>query len=520
MTKNKQKNMPGLLVILLGVLLLFQLIMIGYCNFALSRNYLDCDFSMLYVHAVEMWRNKTFLIPDWSYITTLELDCPLLLAVPLFGLVGDIFVAYAIANLIFVLLLIWTIFRLFEGEEVSYPLLACVLILIPYGIGQLHYMNMLFFNGSQYIIKVMLPLMLVALLLKPYERSRKGKMYHFKQLSFMVIFFLLVFITGFSSGVYVAATGLFPVIVGGFLWKLYNGRKVPLSFYVYSGVTGACTVLGMVLNAVCDINSKGNSMALCDVFGQLQDNISSCLIGIFELFGGAAYSNVEVMSYDGLYILSRMFFVFGILGCGIFVWRKLTRREADELSSVLLAIFVWNTFILCICNVRYGSPSFEYRYHLMGMIPMLCIAVKVMLDWKKKCQLKTQYIGVAVGLAVVLVLNLTSYKTVFGAEKDCSELEAVCEYAKEVGAEYVYYLADSSSAEISRLLDYENEDTTYLTVMWDGTSVAYDYYGEYVGTPAYVEDALIIAEDLGKTVELFGRKYNLCENFGSRYVYR
>lgn len=517
MKNLKQKILDKPVISILCTVLFVQLIMIAYCNFTVSRDNIDCDSAKLYVHAIEMWRNKTFLIPDWSYITTLELDCSLLLAVPLFGLLGDIYTAFSISNLIFLVLLIWVIFRLFSNKDASYPLLASILICIPYGIGQLDYMNMLFFNGSQYMIKVMLPLMLMVLLLNPYDIKSKDRGYHIKELVFMAIYFLLLFVTGFSSGAYVAVTGLFPVIVGSFLWRLYNREKVTWSFWLYSGLSGGVTLAGLVLNAVCEINSKGNSMALCDVYGQLQDNISSCLIGIFEVFGGAAYANVEVLSYAGLNILARMFFVFLILGCAYFVWRKIVNRKAVGRPAVLLAIFLWNTFILSICNVRYGAPTFEYRYHLMGALPLLCITAEVMLDWYNSCEKKTKLFGVLAALAVLLVLNATSYRAVFQSKKDYSHLQEICDFANENGVDYVYFF-DSESAEICRLLDYEGAN--YLTAMVAGWTVVYDYYEKYVEAPVILGNEMLVWESEEETVEMFGRTYVRYAAIGGRGIYR
>lgn len=512
---EKYKRQP--LLVICGIILVVQFIFIGYYNLTLGRESLDPDMAKLYVHAVEMWKNKAILVPGWSYITTLELDCSLLLAVPLFGLIGDIYTAYGIANIIFLLLFMWTIFKLFSKENVLYPVVALIFILIPYRHGSLDYMNMLFFNGSQYNIKVMLPLMLLGLLRE--DNNNKNTFQYWEKIIFSGIFFLLTLITAFSSGIYVVATGLFPVIAGLFLWKKFNNESIKMSYYIYSFITAIMTIFGMILNYIFEINSKGNSMVLCNVMGQLQENISSCLIGIFELFGAAAYSEIKVMSSEGIDILIRLFFVFAIFVCGYISFRKIKERQADELSAGLLAIFIWNTFVLLICDTKYGAATYEYRYHLMGMLPMLCLMAIVLVDVLKRLKGKEKYIATMLAVAVVLVLNYTSYKSL--GPRLYPYMDMVCEYAREVNTSYVCFAdGDSMNAEICRLLDYENEDTVYLTVKKNGALIVYDYYEKYIGREFVLENAIVLSDEQLEYVEVLGKIYQYCGEIGNKFVYQ
>ena len=101
MTDEKKRSMNNGLTIVLAVFLAVQCILTVFANLVLITENIDCDIAKLYVHAVEMWRNGRILIPGWSYLTTLELDCPLLFAVPLYGLTGNIFLSFGISNIIF-----------------------------------------------------------------------------------------------------------------------------------------------------------------------------------------------------------------------------------------------------------------------------------------------------------------------------------------------------------------------------------------------------------------------------------
>ena len=52
------------------------------------------DAGKAYTHMMAMWDSGTLLVPDWKYITTMELDCTTLLALPVYGLTGNPILAY------------------------------------------------------------------------------------------------------------------------------------------------------------------------------------------------------------------------------------------------------------------------------------------------------------------------------------------------------------------------------------------------------------------------------------------
>ncbi len=77
--QNRKRN--GLLYICI-LFLFIQCLFLIYFNLTRDIHTIDRDSAEVFVHAMEMWRNKKVLIPDWTYTTTLEWDCSLLLAVP------------------------------------------------------------------------------------------------------------------------------------------------------------------------------------------------------------------------------------------------------------------------------------------------------------------------------------------------------------------------------------------------------------------------------------------------------
>ena len=66
---------------------------------------IDNDAAKVYTHMMAIWESGTFLVPDWRYITTMELDCTTLLALPFYGLTHNPVLAFWCGN--GVLLVLW-----------------------------------------------------------------------------------------------------------------------------------------------------------------------------------------------------------------------------------------------------------------------------------------------------------------------------------------------------------------------------------------------------------------------------
>lgn len=501
--------------ILLAFLVL-QVCLIAYTNFTRMESNIDCDSAKLFVHAIEMWRNGTIIIPAWTGVSTLELDCSTLLALPIYGLTKNIYFSYAVANIAFLTILISVIFYLFDRENtLLYPLLSAILVSIPYQMGMLEYFNMLYFNGSQYIIKVTIPILFLALLLHA-DALKENKKNKIKFIVFSVIGGILLFVSALSSGVYIFLCGILPIMAGSMLWRLFKNQKIKWTYISTIAVTIIVFGSGYICNHLFHISEKGSSMQFV-VYGDLIDNILRCVIAVFEVFGGVAYYEINILSFEGLSILARIVLVIALLVC-IFTVKI---KEAKEIQVGLLLIFIWNTFILCVCNTIYGFVTFEYRYHLIGMIPVLCLSSKVFLDWIKGLRPSLQKaIGVS-GILFITVLMITSYKAILTKEDPNVECREICNYAEEQGIDYVYFLYESQAPEICRLIDHEN--ALYFQLMNEGNIYVFDYYEKYDQHPMIAENFIVICDndihDFGDNMEIFGYKFGRSRIIGTKSVY-
>lgn len=500
---NKDRKQEDIICLICVVVLIVQCILIAVCNLTLGERNIDCDSAKLYTHAIEMVRNRSYIIPEWNIITTLELDCSLLFAVPIFALSKNIYISFGIANLIMIAILIGTLFYLFKNKNKLHPLLCAIFILIPYRIGQLDYFNMMFFNGSQYIIKVLIPLLLIAILIQTKEKGKD----RVANVLFGIIYSVFLFISCMSSGVYVPAVGIFPVFAGFILYHMLNREMLSFNFWKWGIGSGILVLSGLVANSKFALGAKGNSMTLCSV-KELYQNIAACFWGMFELFGGVAYENIPVMSFEGIKVLLHMAFVILLLFAGIVAVNKVIRKEASLETTLLITVFLWNFFILCVCKTKYGAGTFEYRYHLIGMIPLICIGVITVIEWFEKETKYWKYGIFSILMMMIITLHMTSYKQVFEQDLSSPWQQQVCDWCKERGYDRVYFYNNSTDSEILRLMDYKNDNTIYLTVNDEGKVLSFDYYSKYFCTPMEEQNSVIfVANGEDEYFELAGKKY-------------
>ncbi len=507
-----------------GVILVVQFLLVAFCNLTLLDSQIDCDVAKMFAHIREMWNQKQIFLEGWSYITTVEFDCGSLLAFPLYGLTGNILLAYGLANILLTALYLWVIFYLFRGQKWLYPILSSNLILIPYAVGMLDYFNMMFFNGAQYIMKTMLPLMLLGILMAV-ERAKKedGKMHlSVETMFFMVVFAALFFLTSLSSGVYVMACGIFPVLAAYVLYHFSTWKKIPGIVYGLGALIVVCFLTGYYANTVIMSGARGNAMVLSPS-SYMPTGIMTTIVAMFELFGGLKNTlDLAVLSVDGILTLAKFALVLGFLACGICACRWVLRKKADLRSIVLIAMFLWNLFVLLVTYTRAGSATYEYRYHLIGMIPLVCVSVIVLLHYLEQLNPGQRRLIVTAGVLFLAVLIGGSFYRVFTVGEKNPQLKELCAYVEEQNMDwdYIYMYDASNDSDICRLLD---EDNLYLCVTPAGCTWVYDYYEKYVQGPIYSDNAIMVVDEaryqLGDRFELFGHTFVRFEVVAGRSLY-
>ena len=507
------------MTVILGCILLVQILMIAVCNIKLIDNNIDCDNAKLFVHIREMWEQKTWFIPNWVYMTTLEIDCSGLLALPLYGLTGNICLAFGVANMILLGIFIAVVFYLFWEKPLVYPVLAMNFICIPYSLGMLDYFNMLFFAGAQYIIKVLVPLLLIAILVHQEKNSSVDKKV---RITVFLLFGFLLFITSLSSGVYVFAVGVLPVLLVYGLYKLIRYEKIMIGVWIQIDITVILAAIGICLNGLLMGGAKGNDMTLISV-DQFWDNALSCILGIFELFGGiSSEADVPVISLQGISVLAKACLVLVYFACAVVACRKQIKKQGSVRVLLLGAVFVWILCILMITKTSYGAATYEYRYHLLGMIPVICITSEILLERFSELRKWQKLIMGAVGVTALLIVNGCAFEVALNTEDKQAGLRAVCDYSEDLDVEYVYLFLDTSAAEICRCIG--DSEMEYLCMTGEGKTSVYDYYGEYEGGNVHTESAIVVVDDavfnLGDYFEQGGYRFQRFATVAGRSLYQ
>ena len=440
---------------------------------------IDDDAGKVYTHMMAIWESGTLAVPDWRYITTMELDCTTLLALPFYGLTGNPTLAFWCGNVI--LLGLWAallallVRRL--GGSWARGGLAVLAVLLPYEFCAVGYWNMLFLNASQYAFKVMLPLLLVALLLAP-DRPRR------RDWVLLAVYLGGVFLTGLSSGVYVAACGLAPVLVLA-VWEWLHGRISATPYrLVCAGGSVVLTLAGMTLQSRLGIVTNATSMTF-NTLDTLRDNAVNCVIAFFRLFGLVPGAPVTVFSPQGISLLVRLAAVGGALAvCLWFTVRALGGKLPPALrpGRYLAAIFWWNLGVLLLTNTRYGDPYFEYRYHLMGAVPVLvlaALAAPALAVRPVRLHRAAVAGGTVLMVALALVVNRDGVKAIwqedgtFGVNGPERE---ICGIVNALDVEDVIITAGSGTTEICGALDptrryitlNSTEEGNMALLTWDG----------------------------------------------------
>ncbi len=165
------------------------------------------------------------------------------------------------------------------------------------------------------------------------------------------------------------------------------------------------------------IESVGSQMMLTKA-KHFPSVIAKCLTGIFQLFGGIPdYEDIPVTQTYGMMYLFRFFLAAVILASWIYLLKHLKENEKyKELVGMITCIFAVNLIVLIFANVNYATKTFEYRYHLISMIPMILLTSIAASDlWEKRKTLRADHCS-GYDRSFLLFVNVYDYKNYM---RDC-----------------------------------------------------------------------------------------------------
>lgn len=446
------------IVIQIGALAVFNLTRLPY-----ESNY---DSSCAYAQIVEMWRQKRILLKDWAYQTTLGIDSPVLLGALFYGITKNAFTAFGLANIVTVIVYACLFYDILKQADVkkNMRLLAVLFLLTPYSTGQLGYMPMLFTSAGSYAYKLLVPLLLIDILV----RMHKGQ--EIKKYWYLILFAtFFVFDTAVSSGEYILLCAVLPligyeilhVLIGNDIKQIFNKR---LGFLI---LESAIYVVGIKVGRRTGIIESVGSQMMLTKAKHFPSVIAKCLTGIFQLFGGIPdYEDIPVTQTYGMMYLFRFFLAVVILASWIYLLKHLKENEKyKELVGMITCIFAVNLIVLIFANVNYATKTFEYRYHLISMIPMILLTSIAASDLWEKRKLLEQTI-VLVTIVLLLFVNVYDYKNYM---RDCynyqGDMQGITLTAEQEGVHLIITIG-SESISMGRCMRNVNPNVEIST--WGG----------------------------------------------------
>lgn len=446
------------IVIQIGALAVFNLTRLPY-----ESNY---DSSCAYAQIVEMWRQKSILLKDWAYQTTLGIDSPVLLGALFYGITKNAFTAFGLANIVTVIIYVGLFYDILKQADVAknMRLLAVLFLLTPYSTGQLGYMPMLFTSAGSYAYKLLVPLLLIDILV----RMHKGQ--EIKKYWYLILFAtFFVFDTAVSSGEYILLCAVLPligyeilhVLIGNDIKQIFNKR---LGFLI---LESAIYVVGIKVGRRTGIIESVGSQMMLTKAKHFPSVIAKCLTGIFQLFGGIPdYEDIPVTQTYGMMYLFRFFLAAVILASWIYLLKHLKENEKyKELVGMITCIFAVNLIVLIFANVNYATKTFEYRYHLISMIPMILLTSIAASDLWEKRKLLEQTI-VLVTIVLLLFVNVYDYKNYM---RDCynyqGDMQGITLTAEQEGVHLIITIG-SESISMGRCMRNVNPNVEIST--WGG----------------------------------------------------
>ena len=480
----------------------------------------DCDAAKVFYHAAQIAENGTFAIPGWKYLTTGEWDCATLFAIPIYGLTGNILLSFGIANCLNILLFGAACFLVLKKMGVRFPIVCLMLsiLLLPWSWGMLAYSNMLFYGAGQYIYRVIVPLLLIGLYEGGVCSIARGL-----KVFLCAVLIGMTFAVASSSGVYVLACGIVPVLICRMVYALSKDMKgIRRSNVLLTLSVVIAALAGVFVHKMLEMTTPLDGMNLITLdalFPAIAKSVDD-LLRLMQLFPLETTSAFTVTALGHLMKLG----LFGIILLSALSRYRLafgfeaafgeTKQANSLISAELISIALWN-FLVCTLSTSAG------RYHLIGMIPFIISAGGTIEDLLcRRASIWLRHVGsfALCGLVFCLFGYLWNQARHIINENRNYVSFAVIETAEEQNVGTVIYLDDSALMEEAEALDLTRKYGNYVSKM-DQLRIFNDYDRKEERSTYDERHLLVVTEaaSIGHLSEHLRPQYTLVKNLGNGY---
>ena len=361
----------------LVILFIGQIGFLCYINLFHTADMVDFDSSGAYVHIREIMRQHSLFPSTYNYATTMDIDSTVGIAAILYAITGRIFFSQGLCNILIIGCYIFVISEICKRLKLnlSSSLLVLILFFLPYSRGMLGYMSMLFINVAPNTIRDLTPIFYMSVLLDIHDKDYSIKT---KIKAAVVLIFLLA--TTISTGFYVFAFGLLALIFMDFVFVIFSGDIkgfLEKNWFLHASAV-IVFLIGSIIQKTLSFSSAASTQKLVKAT-EMSENFQKWFVGIFELFGGVTPGDCTVFNVNGLETLFKYVLTLFYLSTIVYfvcVWVK--KKSVPRYASYGLMVFLIDSLALNALNVTYGSPTYEYRYHIIAMFFVLVMAGTLM----------------------------------------------------------------------------------------------------------------------------------------------
>ena len=488
--KKAVKSGGWITVFLIGLLFAECLFIINLNLFHI-RGAVDEDFAGMLRHTMEIARNGRLMLPNWFYPTTGEFDTSLFLAAAICRVCGNVYISFAIVNILNAALLGYVFARLgrIAGMKWDYVLMSLCMLFGAYDFGMVRYVNMLFFGGSQYVYKAVLPLLFLIVIYSPLKGFGQMKTgLKVRTVIEYLLFYGLFFLTSFSSGIYVFFVGLAPILITLYIIRIFNDSTDRMSLNINAAAAFVVAVIGVILNNKYDLQMHSFNKDLMKLRHDttLSESFNNVLDRFCEVINPVRDDVVDAMTVQGvgsgikwlilILICLGLVFVPRIFGIYLVKRDKGKSSVRDNVTACLISVFLWNFFIMLITV----SKS---RYHLIGFLPlMICACIFIEDLVRSNGMLQKVFFVAFLGMYAVFEYTVIAYfapsyfnhehlKSYVMEDELCGTIQGT---AESYGVDNVVFVNVVEEPEVMRIYDPDRNYTTYKAK--EDVLYNYDYY--------------------------------------------
>lgn len=468
-------------------ILFVQVIYTCVLNLFYLERYIGYDCAAVYLQAIEIWNQKTFLIQDWVYTSTLTWDTPLLFSIPLYGITGDFFFAYGLAILISLVMFLWVADQLMTQLNASHraKVIFTICLLTPFvtyedAFNRIDYFGVMLSLLGVYIHKTAFILLVWVVFLR-LDRPELGDCrfrYQVHTQRFVIGSLICTFFTGVSSGYHVLLFGIVPPLAYGITrnvcldkWAPHN-RKA-LWFLVWSTVL---SVVGKSIGTgIIGRTTHENSLGWTEVT-YFWDNFRSIFEGYLVLTGALPHwESPPAFSRHGIAFGFLLALSMGLLVTGVGSMCYYLKNKKDSIQSYFAFIFFVMYLFFVFIYTKYGAQFFEVRY-LIPNFMILLIFASIWLSDQLESTNKSARIFLSITVIPCLVVaNLVSYYFLARSQNDMELKLEVIDYLKDHESPVVYIMGFDSMIQGQNIRVFDQEKV-YL---WSQKGAKFTYSGDY-----------------------------------------